>query len=656
MSGMSIGLSGLRVALAGLETVGNNIANAATPGYHRQEVRVVPLTAGIGTTLQTGGGAEVAQLQRIYNSVAENEILRQQPLQAQTAQELATLQSAEAVLGDLTSGGLGTTLDAFFTALTELTTQPDSPALRDQVVSAADALAAQFRSTAAGLDRLGQTTRVEAETLIDQVNGLTTEIAELNRRVRDLFYRGTPDNNLLDQRAQAIARLSELLDIQVQEGSEGSINILAGGTALVAREKATALDVGLDENGRLGFAVAGTGQYDSQITGGRLGGLAALTNDLLPAIAETVDTLAAELVSRTNAVHVQGAGLTGSFSELKGWMMPEDLGEWEPPLAAGEIHIRLIDSATGDVRREVVTVDPASADPGRSTLTGIAAQFNAIAGLSAQVTTSGLRLAADGGMQFDFLPTVGPSPTTSTLAPGSAVPTFSGTYAGEANEAFTFRVVGTGTVGVTPGLSLDVIDSAGNTVTRLAVGLGYAAGDTLDVVDGLRLQLAAGPLADGQTFTVEALASADTSGLLAGAGINAFFRGNSAASIQVAADLLQSSDRLATSLTGDAADNLNARRLADLADVGIDALGGDTAPDAFRRLATAVGQQIAVRQARQEGLDHTLTQLAAQRDSASGVDMNEEAAKLILFEQLFQSMARYLATLDRAQQSLFEVL
>jgi flagellar hook-associated protein FlgK len=656
MANMDIGLSGLRVALTALDTVGNNMANAATEGYHRQEVRVSAVPSGLGTLYQVGAGAEITEIRRFVDAICEKEVLRQQPVQGQTAQELQTLRTVETLFGDIASGGLGTALDQFFGALRQLAGQPESTALRDQAVRAADALSAQFRSLASGVSQVDTALTREADSLISQVNALTAEIADLNRRIRDATVRGTSDNNLTDRRDRAVANVAELIGVEVQQGDDGTVSLFAGGRAIVLGTRATELEVGTTPAGKLGISIAGADNFDEQVGGGRLGGILALKNELLPQTMGAVDALAAQIIRSINQVHVQGTGTAGAFDQTVGNLAEEDLSVWQPPLAAGQVFVRIINTVTGSVERRAVTVDPASADPAVSTLSGIASQFDALEGISASVLPAGLRIQAETGYRFDFLPALPGAPTTNGLTPGSAQPTFSGNYAGSADQTFTFRIIGSGTVGVADGLSIEVTDGGGNVVTNLNVGRGYAAGDALTVADGIRLSLSSGSLTDGDVFTADALASSDTCGFLSGAGINVFFHGNSAATIDVADELRTSSRRLATAAGAGGADNLNALRLADLADARFETLDGATLADGYRRIVTNVGQQIATRQARQEASDSALAQLIAQRDSLSGVDLNEEAAKMLLFEQLFQSMAKYLAVVDKTQQALFTVI
>jgi flagellar hook-associated protein 1 FlgK len=652
MSDLSIGINGIRVALKAIEVVGNNMANAATEGYHRQRVIIEPVSATSTGRLDVGSGAHVTQLVRQMDEVIEKELLRQKPLMAGVGQELGTLQSVESVFGDLSAEGLGSSLEQFFNILTELSGQPSSAVLRDQAVWAADGLAIQFHNVSEALSRMKTNLGAEAANLVDQVNNLTSEVAELNDRIRVLYYRGGVDNNLLDRRDQIISRLSELTDVQVDRRSDGTANLVVGGAVLVIRDRASAVQLGYTTEGNRCITLAGAEDSPLQIEGGRLGAILNLTNSILPGIQGDLDTLAKEIVQGINQVHVQGLGVAGSFSRLDGWRTESaDLAEWDPPLTEGAVQVRITNTATGTMVRYSVAVDPST-----DTLDDVAARLDALAGLKAQVVDSRLSLESESGYKFDFSAALLPQPSSGGLT-GAAAATISGTYTGAANRALTFTVAGAGgDVGVTDGLTVQVTNADGDLITTLNVGSGYAAGDALAVVDGVHVAFGPGDLKAGEVFGVDAIANADTSGLLAGAGLNTFFRGNSASTINIMDDLRESSARLATAATGEGTDNINVRRMAAVGETTHAALDNATPGNYFQKMVTDLGQQIALRQGRQDGFDHSIQQLSKQRDDVSGVDLNEEAAQLLVFEQLFQSMSKYLMIADKTMQTLFDVI
>lgn len=651
MSDLTIGLSGLRVAQRAIEVIGNNIANAATEGYHRQEVAIAPLPGIASSGLNIGNGAEVVEVRRMINLLLDREIRRQRPELAGVAQELTTLKSLETVIGGISDGGLSDAISRFFGSLQELAAQPDSPALRGQAVWAAESLVAQFRSMGSALESLAEQTVFEAHATVDQINPLLAEIAHLNVRVSELSVRGLSDSSLLDLRDQAVSRLADLADVAVQQGEGNSYTVQVMGTMAVLQGSVTEIEVGYADGQLLGVSAKDSHHFDASGRGGRLGGILALSNDLIPAVRDAIDSLACGIINEVNRLHVQGVGTGGSFTELSGrGVGGATLDQWDPPVVAGQVFLRVIDDATGDVTRHAITIDPTT-----QTVDDVAALFGAVPHLSASAPGTALRLQAETGYRFDFLPAMPPTPATNSLT-GSAQPTVSGVYTGAANETFTCTVVGTGSIGVTSGLAIEVRNGAGEVVRSLNVGLGYPAADVLEAAGGVCVSFGAGTLNDGEQFTVQALADTDPTGLLAAAGVNTLFVGNSAATMRVVDAVRAEPGRLATSLGAGAGDNLNVRRMADLADLPLDAAGGLTPGDAFRNLVSTVGQWVAVRQARQDSLESVLSQLQDQAGRLSSVDINDEAAKLLLFERMFQGMARYLAAVDRARQMLLEII
>ncbi len=652
MDGHSIAISGLEVARKGLEVIGNNIANAATEGYHRQEMIVSPI-AGQGIPGMTvGQGAEVTDIRRAGNTLLDREIWRRQPELAQADQELATLSLLESILGDLTVGGLSSAIDDFFAALHELASQPDSSAFRQQVVVAADALAAQFRLTGTSLRDLRTQLVHEAQEAVGQINDLAQRVADANAAIQNVRALGSSDNNLVDQRDQALTELADLIGLNVTAADDGSCTVHVSDTPIVLKTHLTPLEVDYTSDGLLGVSVQGAAYYDTACEGGQLGAILALYNTLLPAVQDDLDTLATTLIQRVNRYHVEGLGAAGPFADLEGLAMANDpVGQWNPPVTAGDIHVRGTNTQTGQVTRHTVTVS----DPSTETLADIAAGFDAIPGLSATITDARLRLSADAGFAFDFQPVVSPEPAGSTLS-GTAAPTLAGVWQGEANETLTATVVGTGEVGVASGLAIEVRDEAGQLLRSLNVGVGYAAGDVLEIANGLTVSLSHGTLNAGEQFTVEALARSDPTGFLAAAGINTLFAGTSAETMEVVDRLRDSSACLAGSLGTEGLDNLNMLRMAGIGDEAIEALGGTTAADAFRTIASDIGHEVSLREARHDGLQSLVEELNRQRDDLCGVDVNEEAALLLVMERQFQGMAKYLSAIDRAQQYLMDLV
>jgi flagellar hook-associated protein FlgK len=335
-----------------------------------------------------------------------------------------------------------------------------------------------------------------------------------------------------------------------------------------------------------------------------------------------------------------------------GWSMAsEDLADFDPPVTDGKVYIRVINTSTGAVTRSSVDIDATN-----DSLTDVATNISAITGLSASVVSSRLRIQADTGYEFDFLPAVLPEPTNSNLN-GTSPPTMSvsGIYTGTSNQTFTFTVLDTGTIG-NGTVRIQVENGASEVVTTLNVGSGYAAGDPLEVYDGIKISLSTGDLVLNDTFEVDAFASTDTSDFFAAVGLNTFFSGNDAENMAVCLDVSNSPGRVATALGAEMTDNANALRMAGLSDQAINSLNSLTPGEFYRQLITDIGQQVSVKQISEDNLDVILQNLANQQSEISGVNINDEAAQMLVFEQMFQAMAKYLSTVQSSMLTIMEII
>ncbi len=635
-----------------LDVIGNNIANAATEGYHRQRIELNPSVGVREGSIIFGRGVDVESVARMIDGLLEQEILRQQSSLSQVDREVVTLKTVESVLGELSTedGGLNAAIDKFFTSLGDLSTNPGDAIWQNQLVSDAEAMAGQFRALGDFLTRLETQIRLEAENVVDSINALAGRIAELNSRIQGIEVGGGSANNLRDERDTLISDMAELVGVETQNRPYGVVDVIVAGIPVVMGAFTVELEAGLDEDAGLGISIKDAAAYYTDIAGGEIGGLLSLKNELVSGVHDDLDSLAGAIIQQINQYHVQGVGSEGAFTELTGWRVTsESLSDFGPSVTDGTIYIRVTNTNTGAITRNAITID-ASAD----SLTSIAADISAIAGLSASVVSSKLQISADANYTFDFLPGVLPAPTANTLT-GSPPVSVSGIYTGTANDTFTFTVSGTGVVG-NGTLQLVVTDGDGGVVATLDVGSGYAAGDKLDVGNGIKIALGAGSLNDGETFEVDAYGDTDTSGVLVAVGLNTFFSGDGAGDIAVCSDVAAAPGRIAASLGPDMTDNANALRMAAVKDEAIGDLGSLTCGEFYRRVAADVGQEISLRQMRQGNLEQLVQSLSSQQSDISGVGINEEAAQLLVFEQMFQAMAKYITTIQSSVLSIMEMI
>ncbi|MHC4386140.1 MAG: FlgK family flagellar hook-associated protein, partial [Planctomycetota bacterium] len=412
-------------------------------------------------------------------------------------------------------------------------------------------------------------------------------------------------------------------------------------------------------------------EYDTNISGGDLGGLFKLKNELIGGVKIQLDMLAQNLISQTNQLHVQGVGANGNFSMLSGWTMAEtDVANMEPPVTDGQIHIRVTDS-TGQVTRHTVSVG------GSSTLSSIAADIASIPGLDQNtgVNTGRLQIIANSGYSFNFLggtlsvpnttvpdPLAGAGAGLGQLSPAIMV---SGGYTGTADETYTCTVkttppgqtyaIGSGT------MELEIQNAAGAVLKTVNIGEGYVAGTSFILDNGVKIRLEAngvspGYLNDAEQFTIEALASSDSSGFLAAVGINSFFSGTDANSIAVSDFVRDSGSNIAVSRTVEMTDNLNASAIAALGNSAQDALGNLSPKEFYRKLVVDLGNEVSITEMQHSNVKNIHHSLEQQRDEISGVDVNEQASLMMLYERMFQAMARYMNTISETYETVLTII
>ncbi len=679
MGGYEIGISGLHAAQSALDIVGNNLANAATEGYHRQRAELRPRTEVYTGGHYIGQGVEMDGVRRSVDKLLDKEIAIQEAAIKQLEKELEALTTMEAGFAELSTSGLSTAMDEFFNAMHTLAANPNDVNMQALVSSGAESLCNLMRNLGAVVSELEDVALTEAQSSIDDVNILAEQIAELNEKISSLTVRGHDVSNMLDQRDQLITEMSRLIGIQTYEKDDNVVDIVVGDVTVVLGSRTTALEVGLVTNGShqdLGVSARGQSIYNTEVSGGRIGGLVSLRNELIREVSTKLDTLALTLIQEVNHLHVQGVGTDGSFERLTGWTMTQtDVDRMVPPVTDGTLFIRVTDAA-GNITRHAVTVTTAG-----STLSSVAADIAAIPGLNLNtgVNSGRLQIVANPGYTFDFIPGALASPSGYPGGPlagagagaDQAPPNIriTGAYTGATNQTYTCTV-STLPPGSTFALGegrmeLAVVDGNGVTVAQLNLGQGYKAGADVDGIlpfdSGLSLSFGAngpspGYLNDGEQFEIQALANSDTSGFLAAVGINTFFSGIDATSIAVAETIRQNGGRIAISRSVQQDDSANALAIAQIGDTALSALNGMDPKAYYRDLATDVGNEIAVKKVQQKNAQGIWRNLIERRSEVSGVDMNNEAAQMLIFERMFQAMAKYINSVTKSMDTVMGLM
>ncbi|MCS7160127.1 MAG: flagellar hook-associated protein FlgK [Gemmatales bacterium] len=647
----STGLSALQVHQRVLELLGQNVANVHTPGYHRREAILAPRFVAENPV---GSGVEIADIRRIRDDVLEQTILQFTSEAADFQYRLPRLEEIESLSGTGAQSLRGL-LDEFFNQLEQLAVRPADETVRRLVVDAAQRLANRFRDLHDQFRALQQRLFEEAQTTINRVNALAGEIAELNRQIARGVARGITPHDALDRRDQVLGQLAELVGVQVIEQPQEQVNVLAGGVLLVTGEATVPLEVKMDRQNRMQILAQGVTE-PLNVASGALAGMLAVRNEVLPEVINRLHQLARAMMSNLDQIHAAGLGLSGEFSFLSGGravanvQVPLERAEPAFPVRSGTVWVSITNLNTGER-----TVHAVSINPQVQTLAQVASAFSTVPHLQALVDaqTGTLQFLAEPGYVFDFAGRI-PTQFTTSIS-GTAQPRVHGTYTGTKNDVYTVTAVNSGTVGLTPNLTLEVRNSAGQLLRTVSVGQGYAPHSAVAFGDGLVLELSAGTIHAGDTFQLPVIAQPDTTGLLTALGLNTLFTGTDASTIQVHAELLASPQRLAVSQSGASADTGRLRQMVAVREqVVFD--NGLTLSGFFERLMADLGAQVQATRQTQEHLQAVGQQLRAEQQALSGVDANEELVRLLQYQRAFQLAARYVAVVNETLEELLRLV
>ena len=650
MSDLSIGATALTVDQRLLDLTGQNVANASTPGYHLQVGNLAALTSGV----PIGDGVEITSIGRQINAALEQTLNSSTSATQSLTSQLQVLQQVQSEMSP-SSGSLNDLLSNFFSQAEQLSSNPSDPTQLDVFVGAGQSLAQGLNALSQNLTQAQQGVDSQAQQLVTSANQLITQIAGLNTSIQTATGAHADVNDLEDQRDQLISQLAGLVNVQTMPQGAGAVNVIAAGIPVVMGNQA--LQFQYSVNGTA--AITGVGSsLTANVSSGQLGGLLAVRNQQLPQLQNQLNALTHQLMTAVNEIQATGVPMNGSFSVLSGHQSANsstgllaNAGLGIPP-QAGMLSVTVINQATGAQTLTQVTIDPST-----ESLQDVANALSAVPHLQAVVNTQSntLSIIAQPGYTFNF---AGPLPTapSTTAITGTSVAQIGGTYTGATNDQYTFTVNGTGTVGVTQNLSLDVTNSAGNLLGTFNIGSGYSPNSALQTIDGVSVQMSAGTVNDGDSFSTPVVANADTGNILSALGLNSFFSGSNAGNIQVQPGILNSPELFAASLTGQPGDASNLLRLTQLNNANLLGNGTQTLQQYFQTMAGNLGAQVQNLTEQQSAQQAVTQQLQTQQQSVSGVDTNQQLIQMVQYQQSYQMAAQYISTVTAAFNYLLEYL
>ena len=322
--------SGLAAARAGIDVTGQNIANAGTTGYTRQRVTQTSLPAvgqtGFkrGTAALAGQGVSVDGIARLASLTLDAGVRVAAGSSSYADVRATALSTLEDGLHEPGNDGLAKKLDAFWSSWGDLATHPDDAGAASAVIGAAQTVANTLAAGSKAVDAQWTATRSTVQAQVGQLNDAAKQVAELNGRIRTTLASGGNANELLDQRDQLTDQIASLAGGTVRSNTDGTVDVLLGGNAIVQGSDARSVALGGGERLADGAAVTLTWTTGTAgavgLSGGSIGGGISLLAPTTPtgtggALAEasaSYDRVATTLASTVNAVHATGTTPTGA--------------------------------------------------------------------------------------------------------------------------------------------------------------------------------------------------------------------------------------------------------------------------------------------------------------------------------------------------------
>lgn len=324
MSSLSIGVSALATAQAGLLTTEHNISNVNTPGFHRQQAvqsTNMPLYSGIGFL---GQGAHVDTVKRIYAQLLDSQVTQAQTQSSHLNSYYSQISQLDNMLAD-PSAGVSPALQEFFNGVHAVATDPASIPSRQTMLSSAQTLVARFQAINQRFTEITDGVNSEVRSSVGVINSYAQQIAKLNQQI-GIAEGATgglqPANDLQDQRDQLIGELNKIIKVSSFKQDDGSLNIFIGnGQSLVigsqsftmgaapSQEDPERVDVGVSFGGSIILLPKGS------LQGGTLGGLLAFRDETLGAAQSTLGLMAIGLAQTFNDQHLLGTDLNGNMGK-----------------------------------------------------------------------------------------------------------------------------------------------------------------------------------------------------------------------------------------------------------------------------------------------------------------------------------------------------
>lgn len=632
---MNVGTRALLASMSQLQTASHNISNAGVEGYSRQDVALATTSGVYSGAGFIGRGVSVETVNRAVNSYLTD-------LAAHTGSAASADQASATLLGQLQDAfgtgksGIGYSTTQLLNAFSDLSSSPGDLSARQVVLSRAQDLANLFRSTSDQIESLQKSVYDEVKSSAETVNGLAKQVASLNDKIANFRGTGHEPNDLLDQRDQLISQISQYVEVTRLSQDDGAINLfVAGGQSLVLGNASYPLQATPDPYDgakvQLSIQVAGeTRNLDPDALGG--GSIAAtlrFQRDDLSAMRAQLGQLATVIGGAVNERQSLGLDLSGNSG---GALFKFGTSTTEPTMAmpaagnakdaagnyVGSVSMTVTDRSALQPSDYELREDPAV--PGTYKLTRLS---------DGMVTTGLTNGSTVDGFQINFGATppqagdkylLKPVSTAAGLIEINQSDPRSLAAANPLTAVATPTNTGTGAIG-----ELTIKSPPSGSYQDMSLVFTSAAGD-YELRDSTGSVLTTGTWSAARAITYD--------------GIELTLKGAPAVG-----------DTFALNKTVDVkTSNGNALAFASLATQTL--VGNSTFTDAFAGMLSNIGARVQSAQASASTSAATADNIKQQLTASTGVNLDEEASKLIQYQQGYQAAAKILSVAQKVFDTL----
>jgi flagellar hook-associated protein 1 len=626
---LNTAVSGLMAFQQEIDTTSNNISNANTPGYSRETTDLVSVPGPYIGAVSIGDGVQVSSVQRVYDQTVASQVVSATSAYNQLNSFSTQAAEVDNLLGS-TSNGLSSQLQSLASALQTVANAPTSSASRQAFLSQAQQLVSNLQSDDSSLQGLDSQANTQLTADASQVTSLAQSIAALNKQIMaDTSQSTQAPNSLLDQRDQLINQLATYVNVTTSQQSDGSVNVYIGsGQTLVTGTSAASLttiqnaydptqdDLGLS-------SPAGAIDVTQQISGGTLGGTLQFRSQMLQPAQNSLGQVAVVLSGAMNAQNQAGLDQSGNpggaiFSVGGPSVLPDSANNGNATVSATVSNANAITTNNYILRYDGTNWTLSNASSGGNVaMTGngtagspfVADGVSLVVGAGAQAGDSYLvepTSAAVSGMQVLLT-------DPSQLA--AAAPLLTSANAGNTGNATIDQgsvatngswIRGNYTLSFTGPAAYQITNGAGAVVQNGA----YTSGAPINF-NGIQVAVSGAPAA-GDSFSIND-------------------NGNGSG------------------------DNRNLTVMAGLLNQAL--IGGTTSINAaVNQMVTNIGIQTSQAQSGTTAQQSVLTDASNAQQSVSGVNLDEEAANLVQYQQAYQAAAQVINVSSTLFKSLLDAV